>query len=140
MTTNNNNQNLLTTINSSDVYDIMKNQKLYNIGNISLSMLSHFINIASVILSFISVNNDDNRYSIGAGILSAVLTVIISSQQGLTNMIQSNNKTLNHYVTELKNNQNIIVQTTLPITPTNSRNNLNSNTPINTLISNTTSS
>ena len=72
MTTNNNNQNLLTTINTSEVNDILKSQKLYNIGNISLSMLSHFINIASVILSFISVNNGDHRYSIGAGILSAV--------------------------------------------------------------------
>ena len=137
MTINNNNQNLSTTINSSDinsseVNDILKNQKLYNIGDISLSMLSHFINIASVILSFISVNNDDQKYSIGAGILSAVLTVIVSSQQGLTNMINNNNKTLNQYVTELKNNQNIIVQTTLPITPTNSSNNLNSDTPINT--------
>ena len=129
MTTNNTNQNLLTTVNGSEVNDIVKNQKLYNIGNISLSMLSHFINIASVILSFISVNNDDHRYSFGAGILSAVLTVIISSQQGLTNIINNNNKTLNQYVTELKNNQNIIVHTTLPITPTNSSNNLNSNTP-----------
>ena len=67
-------------------------------------MLSHFINIASVILSFISVNNADHRYSFGAGILSAVLTVIISSQQGLTNRINNNNKTLNQYVTELKGN------------------------------------
>ena len=103
-------------------------------------MLSHFINIASVILSFISTNNNDRNYYIVAGILSAVLTVIISSQQGLTNMINNNNKTLNQYVTELKNNQNIIVQTTLPITPTNSSNNLNSNTPVNTPINNTTSS
>jgi len=45
MTTNNNNQNLITTINSSEVNDILKNQKLYNIGNISLSLLSHFTNI-----------------------------------------------------------------------------------------------
>ena len=106
MTTNNNNQNLLATINSSDinsseVNDILKNQKLYNIGNISLSMLSHFINIASVILSFISTNNNDRNYSIAAGILSAV-TVIISSQQGLTNMINNNNKIINQYITELK--------------------------------------
>ena len=75
MTANNNNQNLLTTINTSEVNDILKNQKLYNVGNISLSMLSHFINIASVILSFISTNNNDRNYSIAAGILSAVLTV-----------------------------------------------------------------
>ena len=86
MTTNNNNPNLLTTINTSEVNNKLKNQKIYNIGNISLSMLSHFINIASVILTFISVSKDDHRYSIGAGILSAVLTVIISSQQGLTNI------------------------------------------------------
>ena len=70
MTTNNNNQNLLTTINTSEVNDILKNQKLCNIGNIPLYMLSHFINIASVILSFISVNNDEHRHSIGAGTLS----------------------------------------------------------------------
>ena len=49
MTANNNNQNLLSLVNSSEVNDILKNQKLYNIGNISLSMLSHFINIASLI-------------------------------------------------------------------------------------------
>ena len=102
----------------------------------SLSMLSHFINIISVTLSFISVNNDDHRYSIGAGILSAVLTVIISCQQGLTNMIKNNNKTLNQYVTELKHNQNIVVTSTNPITPTGSSNNL-INTPINTPINNT---
>ena len=102
MTTNNNNQNLLTTINSSEVNDILKNKKLYNIGNISLSMLSHFVNIASVILSFISTNNNDRNYSIAAGILSAVLTVVISSQQGFTNMINNNNRTLNQYITELK--------------------------------------
>ena len=131
MTTNSNNLNLLATINTSEVNDILKNQNLYNIGNIALSMLSHFINIASVILSFISVNNDDHRYSISAGILSAVLTVIISSQQGLTNMINNNNKTLNQYITELKNNQNIVVTSTLP--PTNSNNDL---TPINTPINN----
>ena len=121
--TANNNQDLLTTINTSEVNDILKNQKLYNIGNISLSMISHFINIASVILSFISTNNNDRNYSITAGIMSAVLTVIISSQQGLTNMIQNNNKTLNQYVTELKNNQNIVVQTTTHITPRTSTNN-----------------
>ena len=102
MTTTNNNQNLLTTINTSEVNDILKNQKLYNIANISLSMLSHFINIASVILSFISTNNNDINYSIAAGILSAVLAVIISSQQGITNMINNNNKILNQYITELK--------------------------------------
>ena len=139
MTTNNNNQNLLTTINSSEVIDILKNQKLYNIGNISLSMLSHFINIASVILSFISTNNNDRNVSIAAGILSAVLTVIISSQQGLSNMINNNNKPLNQYITELKNNQNIVISTTTPITPTISSNNLIS-TRINTPINNTTSS
>ena len=102
-------------------------------------MLSHFINIASVILSFISTNNNDRNYSIAAGILSAVLTVIISSQQGLTNMINNNNKTLNQYITELKNNQNIVIQTTSPITPSTSTNNL-LNTPINTPINNSTSS
>ena len=136
MTTNNNNQNLLATIKTSEVNDILKNQKLYNISNISLSMLSHFINIASVILSFIPVKNDDHRYSIGAGILSAVLTVIISSQQGLTNMIHNNNKTLNQYVTELNYNQNIVVQTASPSTSTNNL----LNTPIYTPINNTTSS
>ena len=122
MTTNNNNQNLLTTINSSEVNDILKNQKLYNFGNISLSMLSHFINIASVILSFISTNNNDRNYSFAAGILYTVITVIISSQQGLTNIINNNNKTLNQYITELKNNQNIVVTSTNPITPTGSSN------------------
>ena len=96
-------------------------------------MISHLINIMSVILSFVSTNNNDYKYSIAAGILSAVLTVIISFQQGLTNMINNNNKTLNQYITELKNNQNIVVQTTTPITPTSSSNNLIS-TPINTPI------
>ena len=139
MTINNNNQNLLTTINTSEVNGILKNQKLYNICNISLSMLSHFINIASVILSFISTNNNDRNYSIAAGILSAVLTVIISSQRGLTNTINNNNKTLNQYITELKNNQNIVISTTTPITPTISSNNL-INTPINTPINNSDSS
>ena len=105
----------------------------------SLSMLSHFINIASVILSFMSTNNNDRNYSIADGILSAVLTVIISSQQGLTNIINNNNKTLNQYITELKNNQNIVITSTNPITPTGSSNNL-INTPINTPIDNTTSS
>ena len=99
MTTNNNNQNFLTTINSSEVNDILKNQKLYNIGNISLSMLSHFINIASVILLFIYVNNDDRKFSIAAGILSAMVTVIISSHQGLTNIINNNNKIFNKIIT-----------------------------------------
>ena len=102
MTTNNNNQNFLSLVISSEVNDILKNQNLYNIGNISFSMLSHFINIASVILSFISTNNNDRNYSIAAGILSAVLTVLISSHQWLTNMINNNNKTLNQYVIELK--------------------------------------
>ena len=50
-------------------------------------------------------------------------------------MIQSNNKTLNQYVTELKNNQNIVVQTTSPITLTSSSNNL-IDTPINNTINN----
>ena len=99
MSTNINNQNLLTTINCSEVNDILKNQKLYNIGNISLYMLSHFINIASVILSFISTNNNDRNYSIAAGILSAVLTVLLSSHQGLTNMINNNNKIFNKIIT-----------------------------------------
>ena len=71
--------------------------------------------------------------------MSAVLTVIISSQQGLTNMINNNNKTLNQYITELKNNQNIVVTSTNPITPTGSSNKL-INTPTNTPINNTTSS
>ena len=132
MTTNNNNQSLLNSINSSEVNDILKNQKLYNIVNISLCMLSHLINIMSVILSFVSINNNDKKYSVAAGVLSAVLTVIISSQQGLTNMIQSNNKTLYGCITELKNNQSIVVQTT------SSSENLS--TPINTPINNTTSS
>ena len=48
-------------------------------------------------------------------------------------MIINNNKTLNQYVTELKNNQNIVVTSTNPITPTWSSNNL-INTPINTPI------
>ena len=98
-------------------------------------MLSHFINIASVILSFISTSNNDRNYSIATGILSAV-TVIICSQQGLTNMINNNNKILNQYMTELKNNQNIVVTSTNPITPTCSSNNL-IYTPINTPINNT---
>ena len=54
-------------------------------------------------------------------------------------MIQSNNKTLTQYVNEFKNNQNIVVTSTNPITPTGSSNNL-SNTPINTPINKTTSS
>ena len=66
-----------------------------------------------------------------SGILSSILTIIISSQQGLTNMINNNNKTLNQYVTELKNNQKTVVTSTNPITPTGSSNNL-INTPINT--------
>ena len=103
-------------------------------------MLAHFINIASVILSFISVNNDDHRYSIATGILSAVLAVIIGSQQGLPNTINNNNETLNQYTTELKNNQNIVISTISPITPTISSNSLNSNTPMNTPINNTNSS
>ena len=40
MSTNHNDQNLLTSINSSEANDILKNQKLYNIGNVSLSMRS----------------------------------------------------------------------------------------------------
>ena len=74
-------------------------------------MISNIINIMSVIASFVSVNNNNNEFSVTAGVLSAILMVIISSQQGLTNMIQSNNKTLNQYVTELKNNQNIVIST-----------------------------
>ena len=135
MTANNNNQNLLSLVNSSEVNDILKNQRLYNIGNISLSLLSPFLNIISVILSFVSTNYNDRNYYIAAGILPAVLTVVVRSQQGLTNMINNNNKTLNQYVAELKNNQNIVVQTTSPITPTSSSNNF-----INTTINNTTSS
>ena len=133
MSTNNNNQNLINTVNNTEIEQVLKNQKFYNIDNISLSMLSHFINIISVILSFISTNNNNRNYSIAAGILSSILTVIISSHQGLTNMIQSNNKTLNQYVTELKNNRNIVVTSTNPIPPTCSSNNL-INTPINTPI------
>ena len=127
MSTNNNNQYLVNTISNTEKEQVLK----YIIGNISLSMLSLFINIISVTLSFISVNNDDNRYSIGDGILPAVLTVIIGCQQGLTNTNNSNNGTLNQYMTELKNNQNIVVTSTNPITPTGSSNNL-INTPINT--------
>ena len=129
MSTNNN--NLIGTIHTAEIEQVLKNQKFYNIVNISLSMLSHCINIISVILSFISINNNNRNYSMTAGILSSILTIIISSQQGLTNMINNNNKTLNQYVTELKNNQNIVVTSTNPITPTGSSNNL-INTPINT--------
>ena len=68
--------------------------------------------------------------------MSAVLTVIISSQQGLTNTNNNNNRTLNQYIAELKNNQNIVVTPTNPITPAGSSNNL-INTPINTTINNT---
>ena len=131
MSTNNNNQNLINTVNNTEIEQVLKNQKFYNSGNISLSMLSHCINIISVILSFISINNNNRNYSMTSGILSSTLTIIISSQQGLTNMINNNNKTLNQYVTELKNNQNIVVTSTNPITPTGSSNNL-INTPINT--------
>ena len=71
-------------------------------------------------------------------ILSSVLTVILSSQQGLSQHIISNNKTLNGYITEIKNNQNITIPS--QITPTTSSNNLDSNTPINTSVNNTASS
>ena len=129
----NNNQNLLNSVNNTEIEQVLKNQKFYNIGNISLSMLSHCINNTSVILSFISINNNNRNYSMTTGILSSILTIIISSQLGLTNMNNNNNKTLNQYVTELKNNQNIVVTSTNPITPTGSSNNL-INTPINTPI------
>ena len=68
--------------------------------------------------------------------MSAVLTVIISSQQGYPNTNNNNNKTLNQHVTELKNNQDIVVTPTNPIAPTGSSSNL-INTPINTPINNT---
>ena len=138
MTTDNNNQSLLNSINTSEVNCILKNQKLYYTVNILISMLSHVINILSIIFSVISTNNNNRNYSIVSTILSSVLTVILSSQQGLSQHTISNNKTLNQYVTELKNNQNIVVSTS-PITPTSSSNNLIS-TPINTPINNTTSS
>ena len=95
MSTNNNNQSLINTVNNTEIEQVLKNQKIYNIDNISLSMLSHCINIISVILSFISINNNNRNYSMASGILSSILTIIISSQQGLTNMINNNNKTLN---------------------------------------------
>ena len=97
MSTHDSSQNLINTINNTEIEQVLKYQIFYNIVNISLSMLSHFINVVSVIFSFISVNNDD-RYSIGAGILSAVLTVFVSSQQGSPNMINNNNKTINQYI------------------------------------------
>ena len=131
MSTNNNIQNIINTVNNTEIEQVLKNQKFYNIGNISLSMLSPCINIISVILSFISINNNNRNYYMASGILSSILTIIISSQQGLTNMINNSNKTLNQYVTELKNNQNIVVTSTNPITPAGSSNNL-INTPINT--------
>ena len=131
MTTNNN--NILNTINNTEVEQVLKNQKMYNIVNILISMLSHVINILSILFSVISTNNNNRNYSIVSTILSSILTVILSSQQGLSQHIISNNKTLNQYVTELKNNQNIVVSTTSPITPTSSSNNLIS-TPINTPI------
>ena len=87
-------------------------------------MISHIINILSAIASFLFVNNNNLEFSVSVGVLSSVITVIISFQQGLTNMLQSNNKTLNQNVTELKNNQNIVVQTTTAITPTSGTNNL----------------
>ena len=99
MSTNNINQNLVNTISKTEIEQVLKNQKFYNIGNISLSMLSRFINIISLLLSFISTNNNDRNYSIAAGIMPAALTVIISSQQGLANMINTNNKTLNQHIT-----------------------------------------
>ena len=133
MSTNNNNHNLINTVNNTEIEQVLKNQKYYNIVNISIYMLSHFLNIISVILSFISTNNNNRNYSIAAGILSAVLTILISSQQGLTNMIKNNNKTLDQLLTELKNKQNIVVTST---THTGSGNNL-INTPINTPINNT---
>ena len=51
---NNNNQNLLNSVNNTEIEQVLKNQKMYNSLNILISMLSHCINIISVILSFIS--------------------------------------------------------------------------------------
>ena len=56
-------------------------------------------------------------------------------------MVNNNNKTLSQYLTELKNNQNIVVTSTNPLTPTCSSNNLINtliNTPINNTINNNT--
>ena len=55
MSTNGDNQNLLNSINASEVNDILKNQKLYNIVNISLCMLSHVINMLSIVFSFVPI-------------------------------------------------------------------------------------
>ena len=102
-----------------------------------ISMLLYIINILSIIFSVLATNENNRNYSIVSTILSSVLTVILSSQQGLSQHIISSNKTLNQYVTELKNNQNITIPS--QITPTSSSNNLISNTPINTPINNATS-
>ena len=95
---NNNNQNLLDSINNTEIEQVLKNQKMYNALNILISMLSHIINIISIICNVISTNENNRNYSIVSAILSSVLTVILSSQQGLSQHIISNNKTLNGYL------------------------------------------
>jgi len=47
--------------------------------------------------------------SLVSGISSGTLTIVLSSQQSLSQQIISNNATLNKYITELKNGQNITV-------------------------------
>ena len=79
---NNNNQNLLNSINNTEVEQVLKNQKMYITVNILISMLSHIINIISIICSVISTNENNRNYSTVSTILSSVLTVILSSQQG----------------------------------------------------------
>ena len=47
--------------------------------------------------------------SLVSGISSGTLTIVLSSQQNLSQQIISNNATLNKYTAELKNGQNITV-------------------------------
>ena len=54
MSADNNNQTLFNSINSTEINDILKNQKIYNIVIISLCMSSHLINILSIAFSFVS--------------------------------------------------------------------------------------
>jgi len=129
-----NNQNIISSVNEKEVKQILDKQKFYNIVNILLSLLSHVINITSVILSFASTNN--HNLSTISGILSGVLVIVMSYSQTMNQQILNNNTTLNKYITELKSGGNITAQTT-SITPSTSNNNLQTvittnNTPSNT--------
>ena len=52
-----NNENIISSVNEKEVKQILDKQKFYNILNILLSLLSHVINITSVLLSFASTHN-----------------------------------------------------------------------------------